>query len=401
MSKQQRDRILVSGEELLRSWGLTPSSPVELFASCLGRASASDAAIAHWLGGRPTPESVELLKQLAASARDKIVRREARRALYRLQQRGMASPPVSQEVVARPLWQAEAPKTQAFFLPYLLGGHREFVLRRKRPGRVAVLFATTRQYDRFLEEVVRADLSGKEWQRLVASVGERGRVLVEGDAAYCDSLLWRAYENLPANERTAARDYPAVRGEFFDAPPATERASPLLELYPYEAVEKPASKASELAERLSAESAFLVLVADAREPLRPYVEQLRAVEASPLVLSEAQKQQRRQQIEDQAIDHVFAETERESWAHRLRELGYYFHLVGKHELARELARAAFALEKPESDPKRIPFCRALVLVGLFAELYQIEREEAEKARGSLVVTPEQLRRVKGRRPQER
>lgn len=401
MSKQQRERILEAGEELLRSWGLTPSSPLEDLASCVGRDPAGDAAIAHWLGGRPAPESVELLKQIEASSSDKIVRREARRALYRLEQRGVASRPQVEQVVARPLWQPEPEKTQAFFLPYLIGGYREFVLRRKHVGGVAVVFATTRQYDRFLEEVVRADISGKEWRRLVASLTERGRALAEGDAAYCDSLLWRAYENLAPAERTPARDYPAIRREFFDGSPPAAQPSPLLQLYAAEEGEQPARSARELAEQFFGEPALLVLVADAREQFRAYVERIRDAESSPLVLSEAQKQERRGQIEDQAIDDVFGGGQREAWVHRLRELGYYFHLTGKKELARTLASAASALDAPGADPKRIPFCRAFVTVGLFAELYQIEREEEEKAQGSLIVTPEQLRRAQRRSPQPR
>lgn len=401
MTKHKHERTLEQGEELLRSWGLSPSSQLEDLAAHIGRDLAADVAIAYWLGGRPVRESVELLQRIQATATDKSVRREVRRALYRLEQRGVLPRSQPQEVVARPLSEPPSLKVQGFFLPYLLGGYREFVLLRKRPGGVVVLLATTRQYDRFLQEIVRAEFSGKEWREFVARSAARGRVLAEGDAAYCDFLLWRAYESLPPHERRPSLDYPAFRAELFPDSFPSPRSSPLLDLYPLQETGSISRSPSELAAAILNEPALLVLVADKRERLQPYVERIREAESSPLVLSDAQKQERRAQIERQAVEELFGEEERGAWVHCLRELGYYFHLIGKRELARELALASGALERPKADPKQIPFCVAFIAVGLLAELYQLAREEQEKAEGSLIVTPEQLRRARRGNPSGR
>ncbi|MCX8072323.1 MAG: hypothetical protein N3C12_07725 [Candidatus Binatia bacterium] len=392
MSKQAHERVLEKGEGLLRSWGLHPSSPLSDLAARMGRDAAADAALAHWLGSRPEAEAVALLEKLAA-AEDKTVRREARRALYRLEQRGLVSRAAPQEVVARPFLEAEPAVTEAYFSQYFSTGERELFFVRKGSARLLVLFAITRDYDHSLRELRRVELSRKQWRASLEDSARGGYPLAKGDAAHCDALLWRAYENVSSVGQPISVDYAAVRSEFFQGPPLATASHPLTQIYPEAELAEVPIAARQIGERLLNEKAVLSLAAGLLDRLREFVERIREVQASPLVLTDVQKQERQAQIVAQAIDTVFAPAERPSWVHRLREVGYYVHLMGKSSVARELAATAFALEKPGIDPKQVAFCRAAVETLIFIELYERELAEAERAKESLIVTPDRLVRA--------
>ncbi|GIW44238.1 MAG: hypothetical protein KatS3mg077_1520 [Candidatus Binatia bacterium] len=399
MSKASRDPTLEKGEALLRSWGLEPSSPIESLAEQVGRDPAADLAIARWLGDRGDAAAFDLLERLAQSEAGKAVRREARRSLYRLQQRGIGRAENPREVVARPLWQPEPEATQAFYRPYSAGGRRDFLLARKYPGHWVILLAGTENFDARLAEVRRITTSAKQWRELVRQATSAHDGFARGDERYCDFLLWRAYGNLPPSQRTAERDYLAYRAEFFSLPPPEKMDSPIVTLYPPEEGEALSEEVRQADTKdLWSRFAVLELARAASSEVAPFVERVLALEESPLILSDALKLDRQLQIQEEALQAIFAEEKRPSWVHRLREVAYYFHLKGDSAAARSLANVALALETPGIDPKQVAFCRDLTRLALGLALEQRRQEEKERAAESLVVTPQQLLRAQQRKP---
>src|SRR3989442_128811 len=95
MSKVDRETQLRSGEERLREWGVPADAEasVDVLRQHIGRDAAADLAIAARLGARAEAASVEALRTVEAASSDKLVRKEVRRSLYRLEQRGVTVPP--------------------------------------------------------------------------------------------------------------------------------------------------------------------------------------------------------------------------------------------------------------------------------------------------------------------
>src|SRR5206468_3656218 len=69
-------------------------------------------AIADRLGGIVSEDSVRLLARMETTAKDKLLRREARRAIYRLRQKGVLTdePATKAEPTARPLLAGPEPE---------------------------------------------------------------------------------------------------------------------------------------------------------------------------------------------------------------------------------------------------------------------------------------------------
>src|SRR5258706_16161559 len=88
-----REETLARGRRLLAAWGihegtLPPGSPgpqvVHTLSPLIGRDPACDLVIAEWLGRTAEAASAEKLASWEAEAADKDVKREIRRALFRL-----------------------------------------------------------------------------------------------------------------------------------------------------------------------------------------------------------------------------------------------------------------------------------------------------------------------------
>ena len=107
MAKPIPDALQEAGERRLAEWGVGSDAGVEELARVVQRDSAADVAIAARLALVPSGDSAELLQRLEREAPDKAVRKAAKRALYRLEQRGI-HPPASPPSAPRPAALAPA-----------------------------------------------------------------------------------------------------------------------------------------------------------------------------------------------------------------------------------------------------------------------------------------------------
>jgi len=87
----------------------------EALRSLTGRHADADLAIAARLGTHAEPASVETLLALEAGSTDKLVRKEVRRSLYRLEQRGVTIPPAPRlsTVLEVCIWTSTRPRKRA------------------------------------------------------------------------------------------------------------------------------------------------------------------------------------------------------------------------------------------------------------------------------------------------
>ena len=78
-------------------------------------------------------------------------------------------------------------------------------------------------------------------------------------------------------------------------------------------------------------------------------------------------------------------------------MGYFLSATGRGLQARSAAAVAGALERSERGGRDLPFCEHLIRVSLGLFFEAAVREEAERARESLVITPQQARAQRERR----
>jgi hypothetical protein len=125
------------------------------------------------------------------------------------------------------------------------------------------------------------------------------------------------------------------------------------------------------------------------EELTPWLEKLREVQESPLVLSEAQKQVRNEAVLDEAARALYPPEARPRWRRRLLAMAYYLELSG-HLMESRLAQAA-ASDLAESEPSALagenPFLQSLVQMALRLAWDSTQKPQETQSASGLLTLP--------------
>ncbi len=392
MSKPNRDTQLRAGEQRLQKCGLPPNATVEALRSLTGRDAAADLAIAARLGAQASAASVEALQALEAATTDKLVHKEVRRSLYRLEQRGVAIPKAPEPAAPR---LVSAPALEGYLSAVDGRGDQLVWLIKPQPGGLAHLFAVVNDPDG-LREVSLFDTTRKALrasrEELLAKHELR---MIEADWRYCDYVIDRAFR-WAAETGQPGGDYPRLRAKLLKAP-VTEMQPLIFQRLDAAAV-RGDTQLLKVSEKLLAEKEFRTWFFD-HEVLKPYLDAAQRIKDSPLLLNQAQQQERLRAVIQQAIEELFGGAHRPSWVRRLEETAYFFHATGRVEQAKRTLAAALALDDSRRGGRDIPFCEQLATASLLAFLQMEEQRQQEEARSALVLTPQQAaREMQQRRP---
>jgi hypothetical protein len=358
------------------------TAPAQLL-PLVGRTPELDLAIAARLGRTPDAEHAAALRAVESGAERlgwKAVVKEARRALYRFTQRGVAVPaPVPVEEPPRP----RAASTIEGYVSAIDGrGDRLlWIVRPRHDGGLAVLTAVLNEPGG-LRDVALADMPRKTLRRMEQDLQARHHLrMVAADAAYCDALLEEGFARARAAGTAGVGEYPTYRARLFATAPAP-RDPPLAARVLGEDV---ASAAAE-GPALLAEPEFFTWLLD-RSVLGSYAAEVSAVRDSPLVLSRPQQEERGRSIVVRALHELFGGDAGRPYRRRLEEMAYVLHATGRPTLARAALASANALGASRTGGEGVPFFEELTRRS-FALLLQ---EDAAKARveseSSLLVRP--------------
>jgi hypothetical protein len=388
MAASDRETRLREAHQALARLGIVlERATIETLERALAEEPASALAVAEHLGSVVSREAAALLARLDSGASDKLLRREARRSLYRLRQRGVetesAAPTSAAMPPARPL--LGGPEPEGYLSISDSRGDRLLWILKTRPGGGLYHLSTVVNEPAGLREAVLAEVTRKSVRTLREELAARHRLrMIEADWRYCD---WIASEGYGRARRggeapAAIAQYPQLRLQLFTTP-----ATP---------VELPQAASTDLAEARLAESASLLEEAElahwflGEEDLAGSLARYREVRDSPIVLDRSAQLGRIQEIVHGAVDEVFSGERSTSWRRRLAEAALVFAASNRSDPAGRAAAVATALAA-RGDGRGIPFCEALVersFGAFFAR--EAEREKEEKA-GSVLVTPDDIR----------
>jgi hypothetical protein len=394
MSKRRTDRKLDAvldridqGRKLLAAWGVhdgslpqgTPAADVlRVLEPLIGRDPATDLAIAEWLGAITVPAAAERLAAWEPSA-GKELKREIRRSIFRLEQKGIRVRRAEEPKPAFSL-RPEKAEPEGYLGPVDGEGARMAWLIRREAGRARGLFAVIS--DR--EGMVHLDsgiIAADKLDEALQDAERDGSRLNRAPWPYVDALMHAAFRASPPRRGSMQGEYLLDRAEVTGAEAPAEGTAP-----PCPAREEVAFEASEAALDASAqlfgerELRSWVLP---HEVARPHLQSLVNSMESGLVVSKEATRERITSLMDAGLDDLMAGPWRGIYARRLEEMAYYFHLQGRAEPARLCAAVAEALASPEGRRmKGVSFLRALVFrafLPILASAKGAESAEGEPA----------------------
>jgi hypothetical protein len=372
----------------LRAAGFDPAAPPAAALARLGELrgapGVSANAIARALGAIASADAAAMLAAMEAGASGAL-RREVRRALFRLRRRGIA-PAADDAAAARPPAApvaATAAGLSALFSPVDPDGARiVWLLKERRGGGVARLWGLLADVEGLIN-VALSELSRRELRSERAEMERRaGVAMVEGDAGLADYVLCEAFRRTPPEKRSQVGNFLTLRTEIVGTPPPLELVHPIY---------------AEMASVLDREPPPDLLkepeIAGWKFPpdqIKPYFDEIKSIQESVLVLNRAQQEQRINIVVERAAGELLGGEPATAVRRRLEDLAYYMARSGRREAAQWAAAAAARL-RDGADPSRVPFFRALVrtqLGAVFAEEQERAREEPR-----LIMTPAEAMRA--------
>lgn len=360
-----REERLEKGRALLAQWGvhdftLAADTPAEralgTLAPLTGRDPAADLVIAGWLGRFADPAVAAKLVEWESRTADKDLRREIRRSLFRLEQKGIAARRAEEPRPAFSL-AAESQEPRGYMGAVDGDGSRMAWLLRSDRGTMTALFTVLN--DR--EGMTYVDAVTARRQALMRtvkeSIGAQGP-LVEVPWRYAHAHMGAAFQKGAPRPSNMKADYLLNRGEITQEEPEPVPPCPVLEELPQEETSDPGlleTSADLFKER---EFATWALPADRA---RHHIEEYARASNSGLVVSKEAATERVVGIMDKALEELAAGELRLLVVRRLEETAWILFLRGRKDSARRALAVARAMAAPEAGRlKDISFLRAFV-----------------------------------------
>ena len=291
------------------------------------------------------------LTALASDALDRVVRRAAKRALYRLSQRGLTPPSAPPPA---PVVQRRAPRAVRAWLSGIDGsGSRAAWILFEGPYGGGALCSLILNDVVGITEVAGGDITKKRLEAELASLRAAQKLpWVETETGRALGLVAESLR-LHAERSTAP---PAAFGRW--QPFFAEAAAP----------EMPALDAADptLVDRSAELLALPELAGWFLDPESVQKDALEMQEAreSRLGVSDQIKAERQEAILTRVIERELAPDARRRWARRLSEMAWIFGATGRPEQEAMARSAAVALAAPDAEARRHPFVRTLAQRGL-------------------------------------
>ena len=339
-------------------------------------AGADGEALAAALGELPSLPVAALLVGLEAGTEDRKVRKDIRRALYRLRQQGVPIPEPARDQVVH----ARETEAEGFLTAFSGGGDRVLWLERRLPeGGSLVIYAHAHEPRGVLELSV-GEVSQKRLRALRQRMGrELPLRLVRTDWRVVDALLVEGSTRAAGTD--PKRDYGRVRTRITSEPPQAP-SEPRSARVPPPAPE-------EVAALVATSAALLEQPEFARwgpepEETAPFVSEIADVRDSPLVLSPHQQEERVAEVVRRATQSLAPPL---PLARRLEGTAYVLAETGRTTLARQALAVATTLREHPVQLGTVPFVAAFVRRALHGLVAAETTRAQEERRGSLVVTP--------------
>jgi len=383
--KDARQGALRGGLEQLRQWGFDTEAlsgaAVSSLTSHLGKTSKADLAIIFLLGRIADPAALQALTSAVESATDKEFKREARRSLFRLAQKGMSAPRPESAAAPRPALKL-GPEIEAYLSAVDGAGGRLVWLARPQAGSGLQLLQGMVGDRHGLLRVGGMVVRRKELRRMAQEIKEKhGVTMISVPWEYADMILYEGYEKARLSGQSGIEQFSSLRAIFNPLKPKPSR-HPIFDRL--DAADARSGDWRERCRRLLDEPEFRYWILD-EDWIRPYLEQIEEAQESRLVLNQVQKEERFAGIVRDAAREIFSGARGEIFQRRMEDMALYLCETKREELAKLAFAVALQLAEGALGILDISFLTGLMQKSLAFYLGQAKEKASEEP--SLIVKP--------------
>jgi len=385
--KDARQESLKRGLERLRESGIdtekVSAAEVGALTGHLGKEHDTDLAVAFLLGRIADPAALAALTELERTTASKDIKREARRSLFKLAQRGMSIPRSEDAGAAKPRPALKlGPEIEGFISSVDGAGARLVWLTRPQPDGGLQLLQGMVSDRAGLERASGALIKRKELRERAQTIKEsHGVTMIPAPWEYADQMLYEGYEKAKSLGQGATERFSSLRSAFN---PLKPKPAP----HPIYSRLSPDGARSEAwrerSRRLLDEPEFRFWILD-DDWMKPYLGRVEQARESRLVLNEVQKEERVSAIVRDAAREIFAGETGRIFARRMEDMALYLLETGREEPAKLALAVALQLAEGEPGILDISFLTGLAQKSLAFYLSRAKEKAAEEP--SFIVKP--------------
>ena len=347
MAKKKREDVGEQYLRHLRERGIAVDDPSPALVPSLlehwGKDRESDLAIAFVLGRIPDRAAAEALIARETGVTDKELKREIRRAVYKLAQKGVEIPEAGGETAA----PHEAviklgPEIEGYVSAIDGAGVRMgWLVKPQMGGGIALLEGLVSDWEGLLQ-VGGVRMRRKELRGMIEESKQKHQIsMVSVPWEYVDRLLYEGFEKAKAAERKGLEEFTSFRSVFTIGKPKAG-SHPVYRILDSASVRTGAWRS--LSQRLLEETEFQSWILE-REWIEPYLKQVEDAQESRLVLNQAQKEERVAAIVRSAVAEIFSGERGQLYQKRLEDMALYLTATGRAEEGKLALAVALALQE--------------------------------------------------------
>lgn len=385
--KDVRQETLKAGIARLRKSGVdtenVSTAELALLTGHLGKDRDADLAIAFLLGRVADVAALDALTSLERSATAKEIKREARRSLFKLAQKGLRRPePQAVDAPAPKAILKATPEIEGYMSSVDGAGGRLVWLARPQAGSGLQLLQGMVSDRIGLARAGGSALKRKELRRMADEIKERhGIAMISVPWEYADRMLYEAYEKAKAAGQGEIEHFPSMRALFN---PTKPKAAPHPIYARLDAAGARSEGWRERSRRLLDEEEFRYWILD-DDWIKPYLDRIEQARDSRLVLNQLQQEERFASIVREAAREIFTGERGAIFQRRMEDVALYL-FETKREEAAQLALAV-ALQLAEGDPGILDISFLTGVVQKSVALHLSQKKEKAEEDPSLIVKP--------------
>lgn len=382
-----QEQEIKKGLETLRQAGVAVDqaapSLVPYLQQQFGREPQINLAVVWMLGKIADQAAVDVLVQLESETRDKALKKEIRRSLFKLGQKGLHVPdsqPAAASTAALGSWTSAS--VEAYMSAVDGAGGRLLWIVKPQAGQGLQTIQAMVSDREGLLRIGGARIRRKELRNMFREIKEKhGISMVPVSWDYADETIYAAYETAKAQGRSGLENFHELRAVIGVGKPKPQDHPVYRRINVDNARD---GDWREQSRRLLEEPEFRYWVLE-EDWVSPYLSQLEDAKSSRLVLNAVQKEERFAGIVRDAVRALCAGELGRVLQRRMEDMALYLLETGREESAKLSAAVAVQTGSGDPGPLDISFLTGLVQKSFAFYLSQQKTKQTEEP--SLIVRP--------------
>ena len=389
--KDLHDERLEKGLAALASAGITPriaidapsAASIAQLKNTLGKSTEADIAAIFLLGKIAVQESLELIREIEKSATNKDIKKELKRALFKLTQKGIA---IVDEAAVEKKPAALFERTvdiEAYMSAVDGGGGRLIWIAKAQPSHGLQVIQAMLHDREGLLRFGGMQMKRKELRAMADEIKQQhGVSMIAVPWEFADQIIYDGYEKAKARGQTGLENFHDVRSLIATGKPKPVTHPIYAKLGSVDLREGPWREQSR---RLldEPELRYWVVIDDW---VKEFLAQIEDARTSPLVLNQVQKEQRLAAIVRDAVTALCAGDSGKAFKQRMEDTALYFAETHRIEQAKLSLAVAQQVGEGDPGPLDISFLTGLMQKS-FAYFVSQQKAQKEEAESSLIIKP--------------